>query len=187
MAALRTGNVAIILPYAIAESAWVLAQLNEVRGAVDAIHEAEPLLRRQAETGYISQCSWAYHSLGRASLLLGRHDEAWRLAGRAVELAPHHPGFAAHALNLLGDIATHPDQFDAERGEAYYRKELALAESRGMRPLLAHCHLGFGKLYQRIGKPEQALEHLTIAACMYREMEMHFYLVQAEAAARQLP
>jgi hypothetical protein len=43
-------------------------------------------------------------------------------------------------------------RFDAESGEAHYRKALALAEPRGMRPLVAHCHLGLGKLYRRIGE-----------------------------------
>ena len=83
---------------------------------------------------------------------------AWATARSTI--LRRHPGFAAHALHLLGDIATHPDRFDAERGEAHYRKALALAEPRGMRPLVAHCHLGLGRLYRRTGKGEQAQEHL---------------------------
>ena len=55
-----------------------------------------------------------------------------------------------------------------------------------MRPLIAHCHLGLGKLYHRTDKREQAQEHLTTATTMYREMDMHFYLAQAEAAMREL-
>ena len=77
--------------------------------------------------------------------------------------------------------ATHPDRFDTETGEAHYCKALALAEPRGMRPLVAHCHLGLGKLYRRTGKREQAQEHLTTATTMYREMDMRFWLEQAEA------
>ena len=38
------------------------------------------------------------------------------------------------------------------------------ASPRGMRPLVAHCHLGLGKLNQRMGKREQAQEHLTTAS-----------------------
>ena len=49
-----------------------------------------------------------------------------------------------------------------------------------MRPLVAHCHLGLGKLYRRTGKREQAQEHLTTATTMYREMDMRFWLEQAE-------
>ena len=82
-------------------------------------------------------------------------------------------------------FATHPDRFDAETGEAHYRKALALAEPRGMRPLVAHCHLGLGKLYARTDKREQAREHLTTATTMYREMDMRFWLEQAEAELRQ--
>ena len=50
-----------------------------------------------------------------------------------------------------------------------------------MRPLVAHCHLGLGKLYRRTDKRQEAQEHLTTAATMYREMDMRFYLEQAEA------
>jgi hypothetical protein len=92
----------------------------------------------------------------------------------------------AHALNLLGDLAAHPDQFSAQRGEAHYRQALALAEPRGMRPLVAHCHLGLGKLYQRTGKREQGQEHLITATTMYREMGMTYWLEQAEAEMREL-
>jgi hypothetical protein len=56
-----------------------------------------------------------------------------------------------------------------------------LAIELSMRPLVAHCHLGLGKLYRRMGDREQASEHLTTATAMYREMEMRFWLEQAEA------
>jgi len=46
---------------------------------------------------------------------------------------------------------TQSDQFDPERGQVSYRRSLALAEPRGRRPLVAHCHLGLGKLYRRTG------------------------------------
>ena len=42
---------------------------------------------------------------------------------------------------------------------------------------------GLGKLYRRMGKRQEAQEHLRTAATMYREMEMLFWLEQAEAAA----
>jgi hypothetical protein len=50
-----------------------------------------------------------------------------------------------------------------------------------MRPLVAHCHLGLGKLYRGMGKLEQAQEHLTIATAMYREMRMIYWLEKAQA------
>ncbi|SRR5712692_566757 len=50
----------------------------------------------------------------------------------------------------------------------------------------APSHLGLGKLYRRTGKPEQAHEHLTTATSMYREMDMRFWLEQAEAELKVL-
>jgi hypothetical protein len=49
-----------------------------------------------------------------------------------------------------------------------------------MRPLVAHCYLGLGKLYRRTGDDAMARE-LTTATTMYREMGMGFWLAQAEA------
>jgi hypothetical protein len=88
-------------------------------------------------------------------------------------------------LRLLGDIAAHPDRFEVDAAEAHYRQARALAEELGLRPLLAHCHLGLAKLYRRTDKSEQAQEHLTTATTMYREMDMRFWLEQAEAELRR--
>ena len=47
-----------------------------------------------------------------------------------------------------------------------------------MRPLVAHCHLGLGKLYRRTDRLAQAREYLTMATASYREMDMQFWLEQ---------
>jgi tetratricopeptide (TPR) repeat protein len=186
IAVVRTGSVVLQLPWAVASSAWAVAQLGEASEALERLREGERLVDRLAERGIVGNRGWAYHALGRACLLLGRLDEARRLGDRAIESSPSHPGFAALGSHLLGDIATHPDRFDAESGEAYYRKALALAEPRSMRPLVAHCHLGLGKLYRRTGQREQAQDHLTTATTMYREMDMRFWLEQAGAELKDL-
>ena len=108
------------------------------------------------------------------------------MADRALQYSPSHPGFAAHALHLLGDIATHPEQLDAARGKVHYGQALALAQPRGMRPLVAHCHLSLGKLYRRTDKREEAQEHLTTATTLYREMGMTYWLEKAEAEMGEL-
>jgi hypothetical protein len=51
-----------------------------------------------------------------------------------------------------------------------------------MRPLMAHCHLGLGRLYRRTGDGTKGDELLAAAIRMYREMEMGLWLEQAEAA-----
>ena len=187
VAVARTGNLILHLPRAVASSAWALVQLGEASEALNRLREGEQLLERQGATGISFHRAWGYYALGRASLGLHGLDEAQRLGYRGVETSQGYPGFAAHALHLLGDIATHPDRFDAESGEAHYRQALALAEPRGMRPLVARCHLGLGKLSRHTGKWREAQEHLTTAATTCREMGMRFWLEQAETEMRQPP
>ena len=117
---------------------------------------------------------------GMTYLSAGRIDEAASHAREALALTRRLGARAseAHALCLAGDVAS---TGGAEDAEGYYREALALAGELGMRPLVAHCHLGLGKLYRRTGKRQEAQEHLTTATTMYREMDMRFYLEQAEA------
>jgi uncharacterized protein HemY len=126
-----------------------------------------------------------HDTLGRICLVLGQLEEAQRFGERACAQRAR-PGVVANGLHLLGDIAIHPDRFDAESGEAQYRRALAMAEPLGMRPLVAHGHLGLGKLYRRTGKHEQAQEHLTTATTMYREMGMTYWLEKADAELQAL-
>ena len=118
---------------------------------------------------------------GMTCLSAGRIDEAASYAREALALSRRLGARAsvAHALCLAGDVASASGARDAER---HYRDALALAESRGMKPLVAHCHLGLGKLYRRTDKPVPALEYLTAASTMYREMNMQFWLEQSAAA-----
>lgn len=55
-----------------------------------------------------------------------------------------------------------------------------------MRPLVAHCHLGLGKLYGRTGDRPQADQHLTTAIALYREMNMGFWPAQAETSLKEI-
>jgi tetratricopeptide (TPR) repeat protein len=117
---------------------------------------------------------------GMTCLRAGRIDEAASHAREALALARRlgARGNEAHALCLAGDVAS---MDNAEDADTYYREALTLADELGMRPLVAHCHLGLGKLYQRTGKPEPAREHLTTATTMYREMGMTYWREKAEA------
>jgi len=79
--------------------------------------------------------------------------------------------------------ATVPDIIAAHRGrgraasarpggETCYRAALALAEPRGLRPLIARCHLGLGRLHRRLGRSGQADRFLETAMAMHQGMEM---------------
>jgi hypothetical protein len=91
-------------------------------------------------------------------------------------------GTEAETLRVLGAIAAAGGSPDLEVAATCYHRGLALACELGMRPLLAHCHLGLGELYRRTGDRVKSQEHLTTAAPMCREMDMGFWLEKAEAA-----
>jgi tetratricopeptide (TPR) repeat protein len=126
--------------------------------------------------------------LSEAYLLAGREMDARTVAHRAVDIARQHKerGHEAYTLLPLGEIAAREDPVDSGKAETYYRQAFALADALGMRPLVAHCHVGLGKLYRRIGSRQQAEEHLTMAIAMMREVEMGLWLDQAEAELKEL-
>jgi hypothetical protein len=68
----------------------------------------------------------------------------------------------------------------------YWRQSLEMATDLGMRPELAHAHLGLARLLRDAGAHEQAREHLTTATTMYQEMGMTYWLETAEAEKARL-
>ena len=92
----------------------------------------------------------------------------------------------AWALRLLGEISSHAATPEVKKAEEHYRQALALAEELGMRPLVAHCHVGLGKLYLRCGDLRLAKDHLNRGVEMMREMEMGLWLEKAESELRKL-
>jgi tetratricopeptide (TPR) repeat protein len=132
--------------------------------------------------------SLAAVQLAEARLLGGQIDQARVAAEGALERCRRSAqrGSEAYALHLLGEIAAHPTATKVEEADDRYRRALDLAIDLGMRPLIAHCHLGLGTLYRRTGDHAKAREHLTTAATMYREMGMTFWLEQAESAIAEI-
>ena len=127
-------------------------------------------------------------SLGEAHLLAGHLEDAHTLAKQALALARQHQerGHQAYALRLLGEIAARRQPPESDQAEAHHRQALALAKELGMRPLVAHCHLGLGKLYAKLGRRAEARTDLSAAVELYQAMEMTFWLPQADAMLTQM-
>ena len=149
--------------------------------------EALPLLERAVslKVGYY-RLRWGY--LAEAYAKSGRDQKARQFAERFFQRARETGARAqeAWALRLLGEIASLRHPPDAAEAERRYREGLALAEDIGMRPLLAHCHLGLGRLYAATGARSEARSHLSTAAALLREMDMRPWLEEAEAALKTL-
>ena len=127
--------------------------------------------------------SFLVSALAEAHMLAGQLDDAILVARRALDLSRGRKelGVEAHTLRVLGEIALRGDPASLEAAMGQYQTALVLATDLGMRPLVAHCHLGLGKLSRRTDDDIKAREHLTTAATMYREMGMTFWLEKADA------
>jgi class 3 adenylate cyclase/tetratricopeptide (TPR) repeat protein len=159
---------------------YTLAMAGRLAEGIPLLREA---LGQAAGSRQSAEASFAAH-LGHALLRESNVEEALQLAERALSLSRQRGERAteARSLYLLGEVeAQGASPRTGEQAERRYAEGLALASELGMRPLVAHCHLGLGKLYRRTGKREQAHEHLTTATTMYREMDMRFWLEQGEA------
>jgi tetratricopeptide (TPR) repeat protein len=171
---------------------WITARLGYAYAFLGRREEAASLLetavKHAAATRYVPGYSQGLAWMGEVHLHADRTDAAREAGTTALDNARRHGerGIEAWALRLLGDVASHADAPGRATGETHYNQAIALATELGMRPLVAHCHLGLGKLYRRIGDRAKAEQHLITAATMYREMGMTFWLEQAEAALEPL-
>ena len=164
----------------------VAATLGNAYAGAGRAGDALPLLDFANER---HRLSYIRGQIAQGYLSIGEREKALALTNRALEFSRHH-GERAHearALYTLGEIDLSTDPVVVEKTEENFRQAMALAEEIGMRPLLAHCHVGLGKLYRRTGNYEKATTHLTNGVAMMREMEMGVWLERAEAELTEIP
>jgi tetratricopeptide (TPR) repeat protein len=176
----REWNLTIVAPRAMAMLGYGHAWSGRIGDGVAWLHRAEATFE---STGVGAFHSISLAQLGEAQLLAGQIGDARVSAERAVKLARERGerGHEAWALRLLAEVASQADRPDVTTTEAQYGAAMALASELGMRPLIAHCHVGLGTLYRKTGDEAKAHEHLTTAATMYREMAMSFWLERVAA------
>jgi class 3 adenylate cyclase/tetratricopeptide (TPR) repeat protein len=144
----------------------------------------EDILRTGVLHRYCLRLSW----LSEVCLLAGRHEEAQQHACQALDLARRQKarGDEALARRALGAVHAHADPPEVRRAESLFREALALAQTLGMRPTIAHCHLGLGTLYLTCDRQDNAHAELSAAIELYRSMAMKFWLPQAEAGLKEI-
>jgi tetratricopeptide (TPR) repeat protein len=172
------------LPQVTGYLGYAYSQVGRIEEGLSLLERANDIFKTTREWPF---CALLTVHRGTACMLAGRLDAALELGHQALSLAREHGerGHEAWAQLLLGEIASHRDPSDVQKAEDHYRQALALATELGMRPLVAHCHHGLGKLYRRTRKSEQAREQLITATTMYSEMDMrHRLKAEAEGAER---
>jgi class 3 adenylate cyclase len=181
----RTWSIMLYLPNLIPALARAYAGAGRREDAESLLGE----LRHAAEQegSLVAFRGQAGTALAEVHLGGGRLDVAHE-AARATLDRCRAQGFRSaegHALRLLGEIAARRNPPDLAEAERCFEEARTLAAELGTRPLAAHCHLGLGTLYRRVGRYDLARDQLTAAATLYREMDMAFYLAKAEAALRE--
>ena len=123
-------------------------------------------------------------ALAEATLRAGHLQDAERLATQALTLCQHHGarGVQAWVLRLLGEIAAQHQPLPIEPAAQWYQQALALAKTLAMQPLVAHCHVGLGRVYRQAGQAEAAQAALSTAVALFGAMAMPYWLTSTQAA-----
>ena len=153
---------------------------------VGRVSEAIPLLEQGRAQSLaqqaISDLFIGAPALAEAYLIVGRPEAALEVAQEAVDLASEQGkrGFLGWQLLALAEVEAGREPADLDAAEARFQEAFAIAQALEMRPLLARCHLGLGTLYRQAGRLDEARTEMSTAVAMFREMEMTYWLPEAE-------
>jgi tetratricopeptide (TPR) repeat protein len=128
--------------------------------------------------GRLGRLSLIVTHLGEAYFFAGRCADAAREGARALRLALERgeQGNQVYAHRLLGLLAAQDEVPRVEIARHHFDAALVLAEALGMRPLIARCHLGLGRLERRLGHADAARRHLDAATELLKTMQMKYWL-----------
>ena len=174
------GDLAVYFSRTAASLGGAYALAGRLEEAVSILERAD---RHAGSIGFAYGHALVIATLAEAKLLTGDVDDAARAADRALTLSRHHGqrGWEAWTLRLAGEITARRDLPDVKAAETCFGAAIALAEERGMRPLLAHCQLGLGRVHRRAGESARAREETMAALSEYRAMDMTYWRARAEA------
>jgi tetratricopeptide (TPR) repeat protein len=179
----RERTVSFLIPLLGCQLGYAQALSGGIQEGLSLLEEVH---RDSERTGRPGVVTWVREMLAQVYLLCGREHDAAVTARDALDASRRlrRRGGEARILRVVAEIAASGAAPDLDTAQRLNREALDLATELGMRPLVAHCHLGLGKLYRRTGKREQAQEHLTAATTLYREMDMRYWLEKAEAESQ---
>src|SRR5438094_72005 len=181
----RSLNLPLMLPLLASPLGYAYALSGRCPEGIPLLEEA---VTQGLSIGRLGEHSILVARLGEGYLLTGRAADAARTAREALAPARERKerGREAYALRLAALVASHQPVPDVERAAEAYEQARALAEELGMRPLVAQCHLGLGRLYGQARRREEAERHLARAIESFRSLEMSLWLDQAEGEMRGL-
>ena len=160
-----------------------LAVVRALDGRVaEAVELASQAVARGERMGRLGRLSLIVAHLGDVLVSAGRLGEAVTQGRRALALARHHKerGNQVYALRLLALAIGEAPAPDLQAARAHGEEALALADTLGMRPLAARCHLVLARLARRAGDEDAAGRHRERAESLLHALGMTYWLERAD-------
>ena len=176
----------------LAAFSFTAASLGHAQSLLGHPNHAVPILQEavRPQKASFSPISSGYPltALAEVYRLKGDIKEAIRNAEEALSIFRQREerGFAAWALYYMAKIHSDEKSGQMELAVQSYRQATEQATALGMRPLLAHCHMGLGELYLKEGRSKEAQSEFSAAIDLYRSMDMSFWMPQVESALAKL-
>jgi tetratricopeptide (TPR) repeat protein len=152
--------------------------LNEPSRALTIVEEGVREESLKAAAFWISHPLTVLADAYRAN---GKKELASEAATRALDVASSREEHTLEAWAMLVMAEVNAELDWLEQAEHWYRRGLNQAAELSMLPLTAHCHMGLGRLYLKIGNSEGACSEIEAAINLYRSMGMSYWLPQAES------
>lgn len=181
----RDLNLRATFPWNAAYLAYAYARTERTEQAFGLLQEATA---SEHDTGLLVRQPLTLALYGNVCLMAGQTTQAGEYATKGLQTATRQGQRAYEACNQLlwADTEAQSESPHGTLCEEAYVRALTLATQLGMRPLVAHCHLGRGLLHEKRGLKSEAKVEFSRASEMYRQMDMQFFLKQCEVALKAL-
>ena len=183
--ACRRKHLTVWLPIPLSLLGLAFVRMDHVHEGLRLLEDGVAVSRELGIRAYLA--AWLVN-LAEGYLADGQHARALETAREALDMAREHGerGHEAQALQVLGDIAARGAAPNPPEARARYEEALRLAETLGLRPLVASCVLSLGALAARLGDGEDAMRQRAQAQRIFDELDMRSGREQAEKEVTEL-
>jgi tetratricopeptide (TPR) repeat protein len=159
--------------------AWAYTRSGKIEKAIEMLETMLPVYRAMRfipeEVGYGMV-------LGEAYLLAGKHDKAYHILKRYIEVAERHEikCYTPYAYRILGEVALKTDP--AQAG-AYFEKSIGISQEIKAENELALAYADYGRYHKQKGEIVQAQEYFTKALEIFERLST---LIEPEKIKKEL-
>ena len=183
--ACRRKHLTVWLPIPLSLLGLAFVRMGHVHEGLRLLEDGVAVSRELGIRAYLA--AWLVN-LAEGYLSDGQYARGLETAREALDMAREHGerGHEAQALQVLGDIAARGAAPNPQEARERYEEALRLAETLGLRPLVASCVLSLGALAARLGDGEDAVRRRAQAQRILDELDMRSGREHAEKEVTEL-